>query len=121
MAVYKEIRGPELNCEGLGTRYDEVAECNGRQIRPQDAKFLEFLAGTTLHQQRNEIPHPATLEPCIRVLYHGGDVAVRKSRIFFREATLDVTDQHPLFWRHLDIVAPSPESGQDAFCKRLVV
>jgi hypothetical protein len=121
MAGCKEIQLPEVLPLGLGAGDDEITECNGRQIRPQDAQFLEFLVGAPLHQQRNEIAHPAAAEPRIGVLHHRGDVIVRKSRVFLGEAPLDVANQYPLFLRHPDIVALILTSGQDAWCKRFVV
>jgi hypothetical protein len=90
---------------GLGARSDEIAECNGRQIRPQDAQFLEFLVGAPLYQQRNVIADSAALEPRIRVLHYCADVIVRKSCVLASEATLDLADKNPLFLRHSDIVA----------------
>ena len=106
MAGRKEIRVTGANPLGLGARYDEITECNGRQIRPQDAEFLEFLVGPALHQQRNEIADPAASEPRISVLHYNSDVIVRKSCVFLGEASLNVANARPLFLRHPDIVAP---------------
>jgi hypothetical protein len=93
-----------LNRGGLGVRHDKVAEGNRRQIRPQDAQFLKLLVGSPLHQQRNEIAHPAGLEPRVSVLHYHGNVVVRKSCVFLGETTLDVANKHPLFLRHPDIL-----------------
>jgi hypothetical protein len=121
MAGRKEIRGLEPKRLDLGARYDEITECGGRQIRPQHAEFLEFLVGPALHQQRNEIAHPAASEPSISVLNHGGDVTLGKICVFLSEALLHFANQYPLFLRHSDIVALILTSGQDAWCKRFVV
>jgi hypothetical protein len=121
MAGRKEIRGLEPKRLDLGARYDEISERDGRQVRPQDAELLEFLVGSALHQQRNEIAHSAASEPQVGVLDDGDDVIVGKSGVFPGEALLHFADQHPLFLRHPDIVAPILTSGQDARCKRFVV
>lgn len=121
MAGGKEIRGTRAKLLGLGARDDEIAERHRRQIRPQDAEFLEFLVGAPLHQQRNKIAHPAALEPRIRVLHYRGDVIMRKSCVFLGESSLNIANKYPLFLRHLDILAPMLTTGQDAFCKRFVV
>jgi hypothetical protein len=108
IAGRKEIRVSGTSPLGLGARYDEITECNGRQIRPQDAEFLEFLVGPALHQQRNEIADPAASEPRISVLHYNGDVIVRKSCVFLSESPLNIANQYALFLRHSDIVAPIP-------------
>lgn len=112
---------PGARALDLGARYDEVPECDGRQIRAQRAEFLEFLVGPALHQQRNEIAYPAASEPRVRVLDYGGDVTVRKICVFLSEALLHFANQYPLFLRHPNIVALTPTTGQDAWCKRFVV
>jgi hypothetical protein len=117
----KEIRVTGANLLVLGTRDDEIAECNGRQIRAQDAQFLEFLVGAPFDQQRDEVAHSAAPEPRIGVLHYRGDVIVGKSGIFLGETPLDFANDHLLFLRHLSIVARILTSGQDALRKRFVV
>jgi hypothetical protein len=117
----KEIRVTGRKLLVLGTRDDEIAECNGRQIRPQDGKFLELLVGVPLDQQRDEVAHPAASEPRIGVLHYRGDVIVGKGRIFLGEPPLDIANKHRLFLRHLSILARILTGGQDALRKRFVV
>jgi hypothetical protein len=66
-------------CDGLETSHTHIVQRNCRQIRPQDTQLLEFLVRAPLHQQRDEVPHPAALELRIRVPHDGGDVVHRKS------------------------------------------
>jgi hypothetical protein len=122
MAASKETRATgRPKALGPGPRYDEIPECDSRQIRPQDAELLELLVGAALHQQRNEIAHPTAAESRIGVLHYDGDVIVWKSCVFPGEALLDFANQHPLFLRHPDIVARILSSGQDAWRQRFVV
>jgi hypothetical protein len=121
MAGRQQTRATGARTSDLRARYDEITECDGRQIRPQHAEFLKFLVGPPLHQQRNEITHPAASEPRISVLNYGGDVIVGKIRVFLSEALLHFTNQYPLSLRHPVIVALILTSGQDAWCKRFVV
>jgi hypothetical protein len=88
MAVLNEFKATALGV----ARHDEIAEGNRGQIRSQHTQFLEVLVGAPLHKQRNEIAHPAALEPCISVPHDSGDVIFGKSCVFLGQATLNVTN-----------------------------
>lgn len=86
----------------------QFAECGSREFGPHETEFLKLLFGATFHEQRQELPNPAALKLCVRMLHDGGNVVDRKGGVFFREATLHPIDQRPLFLRHPDIVVPGP-------------
>ena len=88
-----------------GARQTEITQCYRRQIRPQNAQFLEFLVGASLHQQRNEVAHPAVPKLLISVLHYGRNMIGGKSCVFLGESSLHFVNHRPLFLRHPDIVA----------------
>ena len=108
----------KLDRNGLVSRYTQITEGDGGQIRPQHTEFFELLVGTSLHQQRNEIAYAAAVEASIGALHYGSDVIQRKSSVLVGEATLDIVDESPLFLRHSAILDRDPNSGQDESCKQ---
>lgn len=57
--------------------------------RTRPTRRRQLRAGTSLHQQRHKLTHPAVDELCVRTLHHSRDVFGRQPRVHRHQPLLD--------------------------------